>query len=54
MERMYYIGLDVHKRKISYCVKEAAAGFTPPAGLNKLSRSTAPLLPRPTTFAELQ
>jgi len=24
MERMYYIGLDVHKRKISYCVKDGA------------------------------
>ena len=22
MEPMYYIGLDVHKQKISYCVKE--------------------------------
>ena len=29
MQPMYYIGLDVHKRKISYCVKEAVAGFTP-------------------------
>jgi len=24
MEPMYYIGLDVHKRKISYCVKDAS------------------------------
>jgi len=24
MELMYYIGLDVHKRKISYCVKDAS------------------------------
>jgi transposase len=24
MERMYYIGLDVHKRKISCCVKESS------------------------------
>ena len=23
MESMYYIGLDVHKRKISYCVKDS-------------------------------
>ncbi len=23
MEPMYYIGLDVHKRKISYCVKDS-------------------------------
>ena len=25
MEPMYYIGLDVHKRNISYCVKTAVA-----------------------------
>jgi hypothetical protein len=24
MESMYYIGLDVHKRKISYCVKDGS------------------------------
>ena len=24
MEPMYYIGLDVHKQKISYCVKDAS------------------------------
>jgi hypothetical protein len=24
MEPMYYIGLDVHKQKISYCVKEGS------------------------------
>ena len=24
MEPMYYIGLDVHKRKISYCVKDGS------------------------------
>jgi hypothetical protein len=24
MENMYYIGLDVHKRKISYCVKDGS------------------------------
>jgi len=23
MEPMYYIGLDVHKQKISYCVKDS-------------------------------
>jgi hypothetical protein len=23
MESRYYIGLDVHKRKISYCVKDS-------------------------------
>ena len=27
MEEMYYIGLDVHKRKISYCVKDVSGGF---------------------------
>jgi predicted NBD/HSP70 family sugar kinase len=24
MEPMYYIGLDVHKRTISYCVKDGS------------------------------
>jgi predicted NBD/HSP70 family sugar kinase len=24
MQTMYYIGLDVHKRKISYCVKDGS------------------------------
>jgi hypothetical protein len=24
IEPMYYIGLDVHKRKISYCVKDSS------------------------------
>ena len=24
MESRYYIGLDVHKRKISYCVKDSS------------------------------
>ncbi len=24
MEPIYYIGLDVHKRKISYCVKDSS------------------------------
>ena len=24
MERMYYIGLDVHKKTISYCVKDGS------------------------------
>ena len=24
MEPMYYIGLDVHKRKISFCVKDSS------------------------------
>ena len=35
MQPMYYIGLDVHKRTISYCVKDSsgkihAAGSIPP------------------------
>ena len=38
MEPMYYIGLDVHKRKISYCVKDSsgkvfAEGLLPPHAL---------------------
>jgi len=24
METMYYVGLDVHKKKISYCVKDVS------------------------------
>jgi hypothetical protein len=27
MENMYYIGLDVHKKTISYCVKDGSAAF---------------------------
>jgi hypothetical protein len=27
MQPMYYIGLDVHKRKISYCVKDGSGRF---------------------------
>jgi transposase len=27
MEPMYCIGLDVHKRKISYCVKDSSDKF---------------------------
>jgi len=29
MELMYYIGLDVHKQKISYCVKDSGGKATP-------------------------
>jgi len=37
MENMYYIGLDVHKKTISYCVKDGsgrihAEGKSSPAG----------------------
>jgi len=28
MENMYYIGLDVHKKTISYCVKDGSGRFT--------------------------
>ena len=28
MQPMYYIGLDVHKRKISYCVKDGGGQLT--------------------------
>jgi hypothetical protein len=39
MEPMYYIGLDVHKRKISYCVKDSggkvyAEGSLPATGID--------------------
>ena len=27
MQRMYYIGLDVHKRTISYCVKDGSGAI---------------------------
>jgi hypothetical protein len=29
MQPMYYIGLDVHKRKISYCVKDSSGKVSP-------------------------
>jgi hypothetical protein len=42
MEPMYYIGLDVHKRKISYCVKDSS-GKVFAEGLPKsLSGQTKP------------
>jgi len=25
---MYYVGLDIHKKTISYCVKDVSATFT--------------------------
>jgi hypothetical protein len=31
MESMYYIGLDVHKKTISYCVKDGSGRFMPKA-----------------------
>jgi hypothetical protein len=30
MQTMYYIGLDVHKRTISYCVKDASGAISRP------------------------
>jgi len=42
MEPMYYIGLDVHKRKISYCGKEGggkvfAVGWIPATRFHDLA-----------------
>jgi len=34
MENMYYIGLDVHKRTISYCVKDVSGRVYAEASLN--------------------
>jgi hypothetical protein len=31
MEPMYYIGLDVHKRTISYCVKDGSGRVPHPS-----------------------
>ena len=33
---MYYIGLDVHKRTISYCVKDAASKIHQDSSRNNL------------------
>jgi hypothetical protein len=33
MQPMYYIGLDVHKRKISYCVKDSSVVLSTETGL---------------------
>jgi hypothetical protein len=40
MQPMYYIGLDVHKRTISYCVKDGSGAIQP----------KAPLLPHALTW----
>jgi hypothetical protein len=29
-EHMYFIGLDVHKKTMNYCVKDASVKFTAP------------------------
>ena len=43
MQTMYYIGLDVHKKKISYCVKDGSghihAEGAIPAARSDLDRS---------------
>jgi transposase len=54
MQTMYYIGLDVHKRTIRYCVKDAsgriyAEGSLPATGFD-LDRWLRPL-PQPWTAA---
>jgi len=43
MQPMYYIGLDVHKQKISYCVKDSsgkiyAEGWIPASEIARASR----------------
>ena len=54
MQRMYYIGLDVHKRTISYCVKDGSgamqAGGALPATRGDLDRWIK-TLPQPWTAA---
>ena len=30
MERLYYIGLDVHKKMIAYCVKDVTGAIIEP------------------------
>src|SRR5262245_45355958 len=49
MQPMYYIGLDVHKRKISYCVKHVSGKFHAEASvsatridLDRLMKTLAP------------
>ena len=29
MQSMYYVGLDVHKKTISYCVKDVSGAYPP-------------------------
>jgi transposase len=52
MQTMYYIGLDVHKRTISYCVKDISGAIhaeaTTPATRFDLDRWMR-TLPRPWT-----
>ena len=37
MENMYYIGLDVHKKTISYCVKDGSGRIYAEAETRELS-----------------
>src|SRR5258707_14123250 len=54
MQTMYYIGLDVHKRTISYCLKDGSGAIhdegTIPATRFDLDRRIKPL-PQPWTVA---
>jgi hypothetical protein len=42
---MYYIGLDVHKKTISYCVKDAAGHAVPTQGGVQINDYSAELGP---------
>src|SRR6266852_3596518 len=48
MEPMYYIGLDVHKRKISYCVKDSGGKVYSEGSLSatRLDENAAPSVER--------
>ena len=54
METMYYIGLDVHKKTISYCVKDGGGGIYAEGSI-PATRLTLDMwmktLPRPWTAA---
>src|SRR6267154_960287 len=54
METMYYIGLDVHKKTISYCGKDGGGGIYA-EGTRPATRLTLDMwmktLPRPRTVA---
>jgi len=53
MESMYYIGLDVHKKTISYCVKDASGQVLQEGkiGATRGELSTRTLIQRTTTEA---
>jgi transposase len=51
---MYYIGLDVHKKTISYCVKDAAGGVFQEGKIGSTRRELdawIKTLPQPRTMA---